>query len=314
MMMAVSNGHILENKESAIMKNPSKQTEAQAQTARPELPQGFAGGTLKTVAVVAILVLAFTNFPLVINFIVNILIFIYGLVGENFGIAIILLTILIRLVTWPLNAQQMKGAKAMQDLQTDKEWLAIQKKYAKDREKLASEQMRLYRERGINPFGSCLPTLIQFPILFALIPAITYAIGSTPLSILKLSNSLYAFQDVAALVPLNNRFLGIDLGFPERTIIFGLGIPVLALTVALTTYIQTKLTMPPPATGGQNDQAAATSRMMSIYMPVMLYLFSVNYASGLSIYFVASNILSIIQYAMMGKVNWRNLLPGAKSS
>jgi YidC/Oxa1 family membrane protein insertase len=291
------------------MKNPVKQSKAQ----QPELPQGFASGTIKTVVVVAILVLAFTNFPVVIDFVVNTLIYIYRLVGENFGIAIILLTILIRLVTWPLNAQQMKGAKAMQDLQTDKEWLTIQKKYAKDREKLAQEQMRLYRERGINPFGSCLPTLIQFPILFALIPSITYAIGSTPLSILKLSNSLYAFQDVAALVPLNNKFLGIDLGLPERTIILGLSIPVLALTVALTTYIQTKLTMP-PSTGGQNDQAAATSRMMSIYMPVMLYLFSVNYASGLSIYFVASNILSIIQYALMGKVNWRNLLPGGRKS
>jgi len=290
------------------MKNTTPQTQAQ----RAELPQGFSRETLKTVAVIAILVLAFTNFSEVINFIVNILIFIYRGVGENFGIAIILLTILIRLITWPLNAQQMKGAKAMQDLQTDKDWLAMQKKYAKDREKLAQEQMRLYREKGINPFGSCLPTLIQFPILFALIPSITYAIGSTPLSILKLSNSLYSFQDVAALVPLNSKFLWMDLGLPERTLILGLSIPVLALTVALTTYVQTKLTM--PAAANPNDQSAATSKMMSIYMPVMLYFFSVNYASGLSVYFVASNILSIVQYALMGKVNWRNLLPGGQKS
>lgn len=288
------------------MKNTTPQTQVQ----RPELPQGFSRETLKTVAVIAVLVLAFTNFSEVINFLVNVLIFIYQGVGQNFGIAIILLTILIRLVTWPLNAQQMKGAKAMQDLQTDKDWLAIQKKYAKDREKLAQEQMRLYREKGINPFGSCLPTLIQFPILFALIPSITYAIGSTPLSILKLSNSLYSFQDVAALVPLNSKFLGMDLGLPERTLLFGLSIPLLALIVALTTYVQTKLTM--PASTNSTDQSAATMKMMSIYMPVMLYFFSVNYASGLSVYFVASNILSIIQYAMMGKVNWRNLLPGGQ--
>ena len=288
------------------MKNTAPQTQVQ----RPELPQGFSRETLKTVAVIAVLVLAFTNFSEVINFLVNVLIFIYQGVGQNFGIAIILLTILIRLVTWPLNAQQMKGAKAMQDLQTDKDWLAIQKKYAKDREKLAQEQMRLYREKGINPFGSCLPTLIQFPILFALIPSITYAIGSTPLSILKLSNSLYSFQDVAALVPLNSKFLGMDLGLPERTLLLGLSIPVLALIVALTTYVQTKLTM--PASTNSTDQSAATMKMMSIYMPVMLYFFSVNYASGLSVYFVASNILSIVQYAMMGKVNWRNLLPGGQ--
>lgn len=288
------------------MKNTSNQTQVQ----QPQLPQGFSGESLKTVAVIAVLVLAFMNFPAVVNLMVNVLIFIYSLVGHNFGIAIILFTILIRLLTWPLNAQQMKGAKAMQDLQNDKEWQGIQKKYAKDREKLAQEQLRIYRERGINPFGSCLPTLIQFPILFALIPAITYAIGSTPLSLLKLSRSLYGFQNAAELVPLNSLFLGMDLGLPERTVIFGIGIPILALIVALTTYIQTKLTMPPST--NPNDQSAATARIMSIQMPILLFFFSVNYASGLAVYFVASNILSIIQYAMMGKVNWRNLLPGGQ--
>ena len=290
------------------MKNTTNKT--QTQVKQPELPQGLSRESLKTVAVIGILVLAFLRWNDVIAILINVMLFIYGLVGQNFGIALILFTILIRLVTWPLNAQQMKGAAAMQELQNDKEWQAIQKKYAKDREKLAQEQMRIYREKGINPFGSCLPTLIQFPILFALIPSITFAIGSTPLSILKLSRSVYSFQDVAALVPLNSKFLWMDLGLPERTLLFGLSIPVLALIVALTTYIQTKLTMPPSA--NPNDQAAATGKMMSIYMPVMLYFFSVNYASGLSVYFVISNILSIIQYAMMGKVNWRNLLPGGQ--
>lgn len=291
------------------MKNPSNQKQVQ-QPQQPQLPLGFSTETFKTVAVVAVLVLAFMNFGAVVDMMVNVLIFIYGLVGNNFGIAIILFTVLIRLVTWPLNAQQMKGAKAMQDLQSDKEWQGIQKKYAKDREKLAQEQLRIYRERGINPFGSCLPTLIQFPILFALIPAITYAIGSTPLSLLKLSRSLYGWQDTTALIPLNSQFLGMDLGLPERTIIFGVAIPLLAVIVALTTYIQTKLTMPPST--NPNDQSAATARIMSIQMPLLLFFFSLNYASGLAVYFVASNILSIIQYAMMGKVNWRNLLPGGQ--
>jgi len=156
------------------MKNP----ENKLQTQQPQLPQGFSTETLKTIAVVGLLVLAFTNWSTVIGIMVNAMIFIYRVVGHNFGIAIILFTILIRVITWPLNAQQMKGATAMQEMQNDKEWQAIQKKYAKDKEKLAQEQMRVYREKGINPFGSCLPTLIQFPILFALIPTITYAIGS----------------------------------------------------------------------------------------------------------------------------------------
>ena len=291
------------------MKNTTNKTPAPpAQQA--QLPQGFSTESLKTIAVVALLVLAFTNWDAVVAIMINLMVFIYKLVGNNFGLAIILFTILIRVVTWPLNAQQMKGATAMQELQTDKEWLAIQKKYEKDREKLAQEQMRIYRERGINPFGSCLPTLIQFPILFALIPSITYAIGSTPLSLLKLSRSLYEFQNAATLIPLNSKFLWMDLGLPERTLLFGFSIPVLALIVGLTTYVQTKLTMPPAA--NPNDQAAATSKMMAIYMPVMLFFFSLNYASGLAVYFITSNILAIVQYAMRGKVNWRNLLPGGQ--
>jgi len=288
------------------MKNTTNKTQVQ----QPELPQGFSRETLKTVAVIGILVLAFLRWNDVIAILINAMIFIYGLVGQNFGIALILFTILIRLITWPLNAQQMKGAAAMQELQNDKDWQAIQKKYAKDKEKLAQEQMRVYREKGINPFGSCLPTLIQFPILFALIPSITFAIGSTPLSILKLSRSVYSFQDVAALVPLNSKFLWMDLGLPERTLLFGLSIPVLALIVALTTYVQTKLTMPPST--NPHDQAAATGKMMGIYMPIMLFFFSLNYASGLAVYFIISNILSIIQYALRGKVSWRNLLPGGQ--
>ncbi len=112
---------------------------------------------------------------------------IYNVIGHNFGIAIILFTILIRAITWPLNAQQLKSAKVMQDLQKDKEWQDIQKKYAKDREKLASEQMRIYKERGINPFASCLPTLIQFPIIIGLYQSIIHALAATPLGLLQLA-------------------------------------------------------------------------------------------------------------------------------
>src|SRR5574342_1167543 len=128
---------------------------------------------------------------LFVSVFVNVLIWIYDVVGNNFGIAIILFTILIRIITWPLNAQQLKGAAAMQELQNDKEWQAVQKKYAKDREKLAQEQMRIYKEKGINPFGSCLPTLIQFPIIIGLYQAIIRALASAPLGLLQLARSVY---------------------------------------------------------------------------------------------------------------------------
>ena len=244
---------------------------------------------------------------LFISVFVNVLIWIYDIVGHNFGLAIILFTILIRIVTWPLNAQQMKGASAMQELQNDKEWQSIQKKYAKDREKLAQEQMRIYREKGINPFSSCLPTLIQFPIIIALYQSIIRALASTPLDLLKLSRSLF-LPNVSDIIPLNSKFLWMDLGRPESVAIFGLAIPTLALVVAITTYIQAKLTMPTSTTPG--DQGAAMSSMMSIYMPLMLGWFAITFASGLSVYFITSNILGIVQYAMQGKANWHNLIPG----
>lgn len=242
-----------------------------------------------------------------ISIFVNVLIWIYDVVGHNFGLAIILFTILIRIVTWPLNAQQMKGAAAMQELQNDKEWQAIQKKHAKDREKLAQEQMRIYRERGINPFSSCLPTLIQFPIIIALYQSITRALASTPLDLLKLSRSI-SLPNVSDLIPLNSKFLWMDLGRPESVAILGFALPTLALIVAITTYIQAKLTMPATATPG--DQSAAMSGMMTIYMPLLLGYFAITFASGLSVYFITSNILGIVQYAMQGKANWRNLIPG----
>jgi YidC/Oxa1 family membrane protein insertase len=244
---------------------------------------------------------------LFISVFVNVLIWIYDVVGHNFGLAIILFTILIRIVTWPLNAQQMKGAAAMQALQNDKDWQAIQKKYAKDKEKLAQEQMRVYREKGINPFGSCLPTLIQFPIIIALYQSIIRALASTPLDLLKLSRSI-SLPNVSDLIPLQSKFLWMDLGRPESIAILGFAFPTLALIVAITTYIQAKLTMPTSTTPG--DQSAAMTGMMSIYMPLLLGYFALTFASGLSIYFITSNILGIIQYAMQGKANWNNLLPG----
>ena len=99
-----------------------------------------------------------------------------------------------------------------------------------------------------------------------------------------------------------------DLARPESVLIFGFALPTLALIVALTTYVQAKLTMPATTTPG--DQSAAMSGMMSIYMPLLLGYFALTFASGLSIYFITSNILGIVQYAMQGKANWRSLIPG----
>jgi YidC/Oxa1 family membrane protein insertase len=293
------------------MKNKTANVPAQPSP----LPADMYKGMLKTVGIAVLLGLIIWQWNAFITLFVNVLIWIYDIVGNNFGLAIILFTILIRIITWPLNAQQMKSAAAMQALQNDKEWQAVQKKYAKDREKLAQEQMRFYREKGINPFGSCLPTLIQFPIIIALYQSITRALGSTPLDLLKLSRSLYSFLDASNLIPLNSRFLWMNLGQPEgiplpfEISFLPYGFPLLAIIVALTTYVQAKLTM--PASPNPGDQAAAMSNMMSLYMPLMLGYFALTFPSGLSVYFITSNVLGIVQYALQGKANWRNLIPGA---
>lgn len=248
---------------------------------------------------------------IIINPMTNLLLLIYDKLGHGphmFGLAIILFTILIKVITWPLNAQQVKGAQAMQELQNDKDWLDIQKKYAKDREKLAQEQMRIYKEKGINPFASCLPTLVQFPIIIGLYQSITHALSITPLDMLKLARAIYPFQNVEGIIPLNSKFLWMDLGRPESIQILGFALPTLAIIVALTTYVQSKLTM--PTSSNPNDQSAQMSKTMSIYMPLMLGWFALNFASGIAVYFIVSNLLGIAQYAVTGRANWRNLLPG----
>ena len=248
---------------------------------------------------------------IIINPMTNVLLWIYDALGHGphmFGLAIILFTILIKVITWPLNASQVKGAQAMQELQNDKDWQEIQKKYAKDKEKLAQEQMRVYKEKGINPFASCLPTLIQFPIIIGLYQSITRALSATPFDMLKLARTIYPFQNVEGIIPLNSKFLWMDLGRPESIQILGFALPTLAIIVAITTYIQSKLTM--PTSTNPNDQSAQMSSMMSIYMPLLLGWFALNFASGISVYFITSNALGIIQYAATGRANWSNLLPG----
>src|SRR5512137_2839998 len=240
----------------------------------------------------------------------NALLFIYKLIGGNFGIAIILFTILIRLITHPLMVSQIKGSTKMQELQGSKEWQEIQKKFKDDKEKLAQEQMKFYKEIGYNPLSSCLPSIIQIPIIFGLYQSIMRAMAASPGQLLTLTRTVYSFFHVGDLLPLNSKFLWMNLGQPERVYAFGLAIPFLAIIVAITTYIQSKVTM--PTTANPKDQGAMMSKMMTMYMPLLLGYFALTFASGLSVYFIVGNLLGIAQYALLGKVNWRALLPGKK--
>lgn len=248
---------------------------------------------------------------LIINPMVNLLLWIYSVLGHNFGLAIIIFTILIRLITYPLTAQQLKGTQAMQDLQKSKKYQEIQKKYKDDKEKLQREQMKLYQEMGINPLASCLPTLIQFPIMIGLYQAIIRALAVTPAQLLDLYKHIYPFINASTLIPLNNRFLWMDLSQPDRLIIPGLsfGIPILAIFVVITTYLQSKMMTPPSATPG--DQSSQMAQTMNLTMPLFMGYIAYLYSSGLALYFVVGNLIYIAQYAAMGKLDWKNILPAS---
>lgn len=247
----------------------------------------------------------------IINPMINTLLLIYSLVG-NFGIAIILFTIVIRMITYPLTVQQIKGSQKMQEMQKNPKWIETQKKYKDDKAKLQQEQMALYKEMGINPFGSCLPTIIQFPIIIGLYQAIIRVLGGSPPQLAELYGHIYPFVPIEKLLPINQQFLWMDLSQPERFYIPGIefGIPVLAIIVVITTYMQSKLMTP---VGQPGEQGGQMTQMMNLYMPLFMGYLAWSFASGLSLYFVTSNVVTIGQYAIMGKVDWRNLLPGKKA-
>jgi len=246
---------------------------------------------------------------------INMLLWIYMMVG-NFGVAIILFTTLTRVILYPLTAKQIKGAQAMQELQKNKRYLDIQEKYKGDKEKLAQEQMKLYQELKINPLSSCLPTLLQFPIIIGLYQALIQSIASAPLDLLKLTRHIYPnFLNIPELIPLNTHFLWMELGQPERLYIPGIsfGIPILTIVVVITTFISSKVIAPPPQPGA-NDQGAMMTKMMNLYMPILMGWLSYTLSAGLALYFVVSNVIQILQYAITGKIYWGNIFPWLKKT
>lgn len=237
---------------------------------------------------------------LILDPMINLLLWIYSVIG-NFGVAIIIFTIVIKLVTYPLTAKQLKSSVAMADLQKSAEWQEIQKKYKDNKEKLAQEQMRIYKEKGISPFGSCLPLLIQFPVIIGLYQAVIRALSITPVQMLDLSKHVYPITNVASLIPINRDFLWMDLAQPERLLIFGLPIPILTVLVVITTYLQQKMMTVP--TAGGSDQSAQMTKMMNLYMPFLMGWIAYTLNAGLALYFVVTNIVGIIQYGAMGRLN-----------
>jgi len=237
---------------------------------------------------------------IIIQPMVNGLLLVYWLLFSNFTLTIVVFTILSRLVVWPLTQQQQNSSKKLAELQQSEAFKKMQEKYAKDKEKLAQEQMKLYKEAGVNPLGGCLPLFVQIPIMGGLYAALTLTMAASPMQLFYLSQIHYSFlPSLASLIPIDNRFLWLNLGLRDPYYI----IPIL---VVATTWIQSKVMTPPSA----DPQAAQMSQSMAVTMPLMIGWFSLQVASGLSIYWIVGNILSIAQYALTPgmKINWKNVL------
>jgi YidC/Oxa1 family membrane protein insertase len=227
--------------------------------------------------------------------IINILIVMSHYLGGSFGLAIIALTIIVNLAMLPLTLSQIRSSKAMQDLQP--RLTELQKKYGKDKQKLAQEQMKLYKESGVKPAGCAITMLIQMPVWIALYQAIMLALAVAPEGLLNLSRYLYPWDAVYAALPLSRDFLLLDLANTNA---------VMAILVAASQWLQQKMSMTPPADPKQAQQA----QLMLWMMPMMFGLLALSFPSGLALYWVTSSVVRIIlQYRVTG---WGGLRRQAK--
>jgi YidC/Oxa1 family membrane protein insertase len=187
--------------------------------------------------------------------------YVAGMFNSNYGLAIIIVTIFIRLAILPLMIQQTKNSKAIQALQPELQ--KLREKYSsKDvqtQQKLQQETMLLFQKHGVNPLAGCFPLLIQMPILIGFYHAIMRT------------------EEIA-----RHNFLWFDLG--EKDPFF-----ILPLVAGVTTFIQQKMIM--AGTEKQNPQMA----MMLWFMPIMVVFFAINFPAALSLYWVVGNLFMIVQ-------------------
>ena len=220
--------------------------------------------------------------------VINSLVVLSNALLNNFGLTIIGLTIIIRGVMYPLTIKQLRSTKAMESLQP--KIVELRKKYAKDKQRLAKEQMQLYKESGVSPAGCLVPMLIQMPIWIALYQSIMLTLAVAPEALLNLSRYLYSWPVVYSILPLGSTFLWLNLAVPDKFLI----LPIL---VGVTMWVQQKMVT--PATGDPKQQS--TRGMMLWMMPVLFTFLSLQFPSGLALYWVTSNGISItIQYFVTG--------------
>jgi len=199
--------------------------------------------------------------------------FFYGYVG-NYGVSIILVTILIKLLFWPIAQKGLKSMKNMQKIQP--KMAKLKEKYKDDKTRLNEEMMILYKTYKVNPVGGCLPMLMQIPVFFALYKVLLQAIE------LRHAPFMLWITDLSAPDRL---FIGIDLPYLG-------GLPVLTLLMGGSMFLQQRMTPAP---------VDPTQAKIMMFLPVIFTFMFLNFASGLVLYWFVNNLLSVVQQYLINK-------------
>lgn len=251
-------------------------------------------------------------FNLIFTFpIFNVLILLYRAIGD-FGLSIIVLTLIIRLILFPLTLKQLRSMKAMQALQP--QLAEIRKKFKDQKAQLEATQA-LYKEYGVNPVaGSCLPLLVQMPVLFALFYALDDVLRNAKLA--SINNIIYPFLPKFTSMPNTNldwlTFINphwsIALGVPDPTHI----LPILA---AIATFIQLRMsqarnTAANTSSTGKKDITSQQMVIMQIISPLMVLFFGWTYAAGLALYWTTSSVFGMVQQYFVTGWGSLTVIPG----
>ena len=230
----------------------------------------------------------------------NLLVFFYNFIpGNDVGFAIIALTLLIKVILYPVSAKSIRNQKALQQLQPKME--EIKKKYKDDREKMAQETMNLYRQEKVNPFSSCFPILIQLPIFIAVYNVFRVGLSAQDFPL------LYPFISNPGMIDT------VSLGLIDLSAARSIPGLVLALLAGIAQYVQVKMLsvkQPPKNKEGQVDPGAkdesmmaAMNKQMLYFMPVFTVIIGYTLPAGLVLYWFITTLALVLQQRYSFKKN-----------
>lgn len=223
--------------------------------------------------------------------ILNLLVFLYDVIpGQDLGVSIIFLTIIIKAILFPLSKKSLKGQKELQEIQPKVE--ELKKKYKDNKEEMGRKMMELYKEHNVNPFSSCLPLLIQLPFLIAVFQVFRRGFGEQSLAM------VYSF--ISTPDHINQIAFGfVDLAQPNV---------VLAALAGISQFWQTKMLMnKKPAikadASKDEDMMATMNKQMMYMMPVLTVFIGLTLPGGLTFYWFLTTILTVFQQMFLFKKN-----------